>query len=393
MCDTPKRSIWPAIERAVVLILAVIFLAIGFRLCRYTPTDAIEEECETATVLEVLDTYEEAAIEGGTPTTYVIFRAEMTSGEQKGEVLEMQQSIEPMVLPKPDPVQPGDRILVLDAHQMGLDTDYQWIYGSANRIPGMLWLAGAFLALVVVIGRWKGVATVISLLVTFAALFGLYIPSILMGRNIYWTTIVISLYVILASLALLGGLNRKTLCAVIGNFGGLLVTGVLALFVNQALKITGMLDTEYTFLTMLSSDVSIDLRGVVWGGILIGSLGAIMDVSMSITSAMYELSFEVGRHNRRRMITAGMNIGKDAIGTMTNTLILAYIGGSMALVLLFTAYNRNPLIMLNFEMIVVEVVQAIVGSIGILFAVPITVLTAAWLFQGNMADEPQNEET
>ena len=82
-----------------------------------------------------------------------------------------------------------------------------------------------------------------------------------------------------------------------------------------------------------------------------------------------------------------MNIGRDAIGTMTNTLILAYLGGSMAVVLLFTAYNRNPLMMLNFEMIVVEVVQAIVGSIGILFSVPITVLLAAWLFRGNMRAE------
>ncbi|MGI5893015.1 MAG: YibE/F family protein [Candidatus Merdivicinus sp.] len=387
MNSTSPKSIWPVLERVAVLILSLLLLWIGLKTSRYTPTDAVQEECETATVLEVMDTYEEAATEGATPTTYVIFRAKMTSGEQKGEVLEMQQSIEPMILPKPDPVQPGDRILVLDAYQMGLTTDYQWIFGGQNRIPGMIWLTAAFLALVILIGRWKGVATVISLLITFAALFGLYIPSILMGRNIYWTTIVISLYVILSSLALLNGLNGKTLCAVIGNFGGIVVAGLLALIVNHALKITGMLDTEYTFLTMLSSDVSIDLRAVVWGGILIGSLGAIMDVSMSITSAMYELSFEVNRKNIKRMITAGMNIGRDAIGTMTNTLILAYIGGSLALVLLFTAYNRNPLMMLNFEMIVVEVVQAVVGSIGILFAVPITVLIAAWLFQKNMSEE------
>lgn len=383
----PRKSIWPAVERAFVLLLSALFLLIGWRVCRYQPTDAVEEECETATVVEVVDRYEESVVEGSA-TEVIIFRARMTSGEYEGQVLEMQQTIEPMVLPKPDPVAEGDRILVLDAHQMGLDTEYQWIYGGQNRIPGMIWLAAAFLLLVVVIGRWKGVATVIALLITFAALFCVYIPAILTGRNVYASTIVVSFFVILSSLALLGGLNRKTLCAVAGNIGGVAVAGVLALIVNSALKITGILDTEYTFLMMLSGDVSIDLRGVVWGGILIGSLGAIMDVSMSITSAMYELSFEVGGPGgTKRMIAAGMNIGRDAIGTMTNTLILAYLGGSMAVVLLFAAYNRNPLMMLNFEMIVVEVVQAIVGSIGILFSVPITVLLAAWLFRGNMRAE------
>ena len=382
MEQKPRRSIWPAVERALVLMLSLLFLFTGWRLCRYQPTDAVEEECETATVLEILDRYEESAVEGAL-TQYIIFSARMTSGELKGQIVEMQQTIESMILPRPDPVEEGDRILVMDAHQMGLTTDYQWIYGGQNRIPGMLWLAGAFLLLVVVIGRWKGVATVIALLTTFAALFCIYIPAILNGRNIYAATVIISLFIILSSLALLNGLNRKTLCAAAGNFRGVIVAGGLALIVNSALKITGMLDTDYTFLTMLSGDVSIDLRGVVWGGILIGSLGAIMDVSMSITSAMYELSFEVRRGDVRRLIAAGMNIGRDAIGTMTNTLILAYMGGSLAVVLLFTAYNRNPLMMLNFEMIVVEVVQAIVGSIGILFSVPITVLLAAGLFRGN----------
>ena len=117
----PRKSIWPAVERAFVLLLSALFLLIGWRVCRYQPTDAVEEECETATVVEVVDRYEESVV-GGSATEVIIFRARMTSGEYEGQVLEMQQTIEPMVLPKPDPVAEGDRILVLDAHQMGLDT-------------------------------------------------------------------------------------------------------------------------------------------------------------------------------------------------------------------------------------------------------------------------------
>jgi len=124
----------------------------------------------------------------------------------------------------------------------------------------------------------------------------------------------------------------------------------------------------------------------VWGGILIGSLGAIMDVSMSISSAMQELSNEMRDKNFINMVHSGMNIGRDAIGTMTNTLILAYVGSSLAIILLFTAYNRNLLVLINFEMIVVEIIQSIVGSIGILLAVPVTVFFAAWIFNKKSKD-------
>lgn len=105
-----------------------------------------------------------------------------------------------------------------------------------------------------------------------------------------------------------------------------------------------------------------------------------MDVAMSIASAMNELSDHMQKRSFSKMLKSGMNIGKDAIGTMTNTLILAYIGGSLAMVLLLTAYNRNVLYLFNLEMIVVEVMQAVVGSMGILFAVPLTAVFAAYIF-------------
>ena len=126
--------------------------------------------------------------------------------------------------------------------------------------------------------------------------------------------------------------------------------------------------------------IRINLPAVIWGGILIGALGAIMDVAMSISSAMEELSEKMRDKSYSSMVASGMNIGKDAIGTMTNTLILAYVGSSIAMVLLFMAYNRNLLVLFNLEMIVVEILQAILGSMGILFAVPATVFFAAWIY-------------
>ena len=122
------------------------------------------------------------------------------------------------------------------------------------------------------------------------------------------------------------------------------------------------------------------MQALVWSGIVISALGAIMDISMSIASAMNELNEEMKNKNFIKLFKSGMNIGKDAIGTMTNTLILAYIGASMTTVLLLFSYNKNLLYIFNIEMISVEVLQAIIGSIGILCAVPITAAFGSWLF-------------
>jgi len=111
-----------------------------------------------------------------------------------------------------------------------------------------------------------------------------------------------------------------------------------------------------------------------------GSLGAVMDVAMSLASSINELSINMKDKSFSKMVKSGFNIGKDAIGTMSNTLILAYIGSSLATVLLLTAYNKNPLYLFNLEMIIVEILQAIIGSLGILFAVPLTTVLSAYIF-------------
>jgi uncharacterized membrane protein len=152
---------------------------------------------------------------------------------------------------------------------------------------------------------------------------------------------------------------------------------------NGLLGITGNVQEDYLLLISLNENFSIDLKAIVWGSILIGSLGAIMDVAMTISSALQELTDNLEEKSFSILFKSGMNIGKDAIGTMTNTLILAYIGGSMATVILIMAYNMNLLYLFNLEMIVVEVLQAVIGSMGILFAVPITSFSAAYLYSRN----------
>lgn len=367
-------------QQAVTLLLSVIFIVIGALICKYEPLQTTDAEFQRAVVNEVIATTEGPGFHDATVKT-VVFNATILTGKEKGKSFNMTQLLDENSPPVPEIVEKGDRILVIyNEPEEENSTVSGWSYGGVNHTTGVVLLVLGFFALILVIGRTKGISTIIALAITAATVFLIFIPSVLIGKNIYASTIVISLFVILSSLCLLNGWNKKTLCAVVGNSGGILVTGVLALFINKAFGVTGILNSDYLFLTMLEGRVSIDLPALIWGGILIGSLGAVMDVAMSIASAMHELSEQMYEPTFKKLVISGMNIGKDAIGTMTNTLILAYVGGSMATILLFTAYTRDLVLLLNYEMLLVEVIQAVVGSIGILLAVPITVFFSAWVF-------------
>ena len=373
----------PFIQQVITTVLSIIFIIIGSVICDYNAPVTTDEELEHATVIDVITEKTTPGIAGKDCTT-VIFKAEVTTGEFEGKIYNMTQLLDEMSPPVPQRVEPGDDILVLYSEPENPSSLISgWSFAGANNLTGVIWLVIGFLALILIIGRGKGISTIISLVLTVMAVFLVYIPSILLGHNIYVSTIVITLFVILSSLCILNAWNKKTLCAVVGNAGGIFASGILAYLINNAFHITGILDQDYLFLTMLEGGVSINLPALIWGGILVGSLGAIMDVSMSISSAMFELSEQMYEPSYKKLVISGMNIGKDAIGTMTNTLILAYVGGSMATILLFTAYTQDFTILLNYEMLLVEIIQASVGSIGILLAVPITVLFSARVFLKN----------
>lgn len=366
----------------VTLLVSLLLIVLGYWYCK-SDTAIQSNEFYRAEVTRIGETLTEEfyisqdadPIESKT----IFFEAQITGGPHQYKKIVMTQYIDGMHASQPKEITAGDRIIV--SPMPDYDTgEIQWLYVAHNRSTTILLLLLAFFGMILFIGRGKGVATIVSLCLTTMTIFTVYIPSILAGKNIYASTIAVSFFIILMSLILLNGINKKSICAIIGNFGGILVAGALALLMNELLSITGVVGEEYVFLMSIEGDFTIDLRAIVWGGILIGSLGAVMDVAMSIASAMNELSEEMQDKTIPKMVQAGMNIGRDAIGTMTNTLILAYVGSSLATVLLLVAYNNNLLYLFNMEMIVVEVLKAIIGSMGILFAVPITVLVSAYCF-------------
>ncbi len=366
-----------------VLVMSVLFIIIGYNLCKPEIFNSSEGDICKARVVSVgktvLDEFVPEETENTAQNKKIYFNAVLTAGKDKGKTVEAFQYIDYMLPVQSKEVLPGNKIIMINALDPNTNEN-GWQFLEHNRSDYLIWLCVLFFALIVIIGRRKGISTIISLILTALIIFVVYVPSILKGYNVYLSTIVISIYIIFMSIYIINGANKKTLCAIIGNIGGVLIAGMLALLMNNLLNITGVIEEDYVFLMYLETSSPIDLRAIVWGSIVIGSLGAIMDVAMSIASAMHELSETMENKSFNNMLKSGMNIGRDAIGTMTNTLILAYIGGSLATVLLLIAYNKNVLYLFNMEMIVVEVIQAIVGSIGILFAVPVTAAFSAYIF-------------
>ncbi|MGB4985341.1 MAG: YibE/F family protein [Erysipelotrichaceae bacterium] len=293
------------------------------------------------------------------------------------------QTIDDTMSAPPQQVQLNNKIFITNYDDINSQY-YNFI--EYNRSSYTIIIFAIFGLLIILIGRKKGLYTVLSLVFTAGIIFYYMLPAILNGANIYLVSTLTSIYIILVTLILLNGLNKKTLCAIIGNSAGVTLAGLLTVWFSNLYKLTGLVKTDYTYLLQLESGVKIDLLGIVFAAVIIGSVGAIMDIAMSLSSAMHEIS-EASNNTitQSNLFKAGLNIGRDIIGTMTNTLILAYIGSSLGQILLLLAYQSNFFFIINSEMIVVDILQAIIGSLGILLCVPLTITICSIVYSKRRA--------
>ena len=202
------------------------------------------------------------------------------------------------------------------------------------------------------------------------------IPAILNGQNIYIWSIVTCVYITVMTLVLIEGLNVKCFAAGVGCVGGVLVAGALELLLRDQIKMSGVLDSEWLYLYNLRKDNPIDLKAIIFAMIIVGAVGAVMDVAMSIASSLCEINEKSLDLPARELLKSGLTIGRDIMGTMANTLVLAYIGSALCCMLLMVTYSSNVSQILNREQIAVEILQALAGSIGILAALPLTAITS-----------------
>lgn len=228
-----------------------------------------------------------------------------------------------------------------------------------------------FLLSIILVGGKQGIKAILGLLVTILAIFFILIRGVYNGGNAIFLSIFTSMIIIVLTFFIIGGISKKIITAAIGTLGGVISSGIIATIFNYLAKMSGACEDAIQ-LSINMQTVNFDFRDLLFAGIIIASLGACMDVGMSIASSLDEIKNKTKTIEWKELFTSGMNIGRDVIGTMTNTLILAYVGGSITLILLFLACNMNLQEILNKEVIAQEIISAIAGSMGVVFTVPIT---------------------
>lgn len=283
--------------------------------------------------------------------------------------------------------QVGTRVIVrLDLDDAG--NPYVLSIPNYDRGTVLLAMVGVFALILVLIGGKKGIMALLGLLYTLAGVWFLLIPMVLRGAPPIPSAVAVAALTAAASLLLLTGFSRKTLCAGLGCICGVAAAGLFAWIVGKLTPISGFNMGEAEDLVLRAGEQPLEIRGLLISGILIASLGAVMDVAMSISSACSELLALDPKITAGRLFRSGMNIGRDAMGTMANTLILAFAGASFNLLLLFQVYGYPMIQIFNSDAMAIELIQSISGSVGILLTVPLVSLFAALLLTRSSPKKP-----
>jgi len=268
-------------------------------------------------------------------------------------------------------IEPGDRV-VLQSSGRG---DYAVV--DYDRSRPLLILIALFAAVVIGFARWRGFTSLIGLAVSFAVLLLFVLPAIQQGEPPLAVAVVGSAAIMFAVIYLTHGISVSTSVAVLGTLASLALTGLLGLLVTNAMRLTGAGTDETAILSNLL--VGVDLRGLLLAGIIIGTLGVLDDVTITQTSIVNELTLADPTLPARRLYTSALRVGRAHAAAVVNTIILAYAGASLPLMLLFVAGGARPMDVITTQAIAAEIVRGIIGTLGLIAAVPITTALAAWI--------------
>ncbi|WP_405479877.1 YibE/F family protein [Streptomyces sp. NBC_00009] len=278
----------------------------------------------------------------------------------------------------------GQKVIV--AYAPDAPKELQYSVTDVNRRLPMALLAGIFALAVVVVGRLRGVMALVALAISFMVLTFFILPAILQGSNPLVVAVVGASAIMLIALYLCHGLTARTSVAVLGTLVSLVLIGLLgSLFIGWA-ALTGNTDDNTGLIHGLYP--SIDMSGLLLAGVIIGSLGVLDDVTVTQTSAVWELHQADPTMGRRGLYRAGIRIGRDHIASVVNTLVLAYAGAALPLLLLFSIAQSSVGTVANSELVAVEIVRTLVGSIGLVASVPVTTALAALVVSADRPGSP-----
>lgn len=258
------------------------------------------------------------------------------------------------------------------------------------RVPGELLLAGLFVVFLVLFAGHTGIRAILSFALTVLAIWKLLVPMYLNGYNPIWVGLAINLLLTTLIIALVYGFDRRCASAVSGSFLGILVTCVLGVIFTDLFKIHGAV-MSYSESLLYAGYQHLNLTQIFMASIFLGSSGAVMDLSVDITSAVHEVVQKKPDITPWEAVKSGMNVGRAAMGTMTTTLLLAYSGGYIALLMVFMAQGTPTEHIFNYKYVAAEMIHTVIGSFGLVSVAPFTAMCAGLLLKGKLKDSEGNK--
>lgn len=350
------------------LFFIITFLAPAFAGAQEVHQDV--HEVVKAEVLEVVRE-EQREITGTSATTLEQeVRVILQEGERAGEVATVVNEVVRL--------EPGDKIFV--NRMVAIDGTETVTYSDFERRPVLAFLGLLFVAALVFFSRWHGVRALASLALSICAIFFVLVPALLAGYDATLTSIGIAAIVL--ALALFGthGFNPATTIAFGGTFGAVIITGLIAYPAVHIMGLTGFSDDASVYLNFATNG-QLDLVGLLLGAIIIGILGALDDVAITQVSVVQELKAANASYGFSKLYNRASVVGRNHIGSIVNTLALAYAAVSLPLILLYAKTDSSWLTIVNQEVVAAELLRIIIGSLGLILAVPATTLVAAWYYQ------------
>ena len=356
------------------LVLLALFLLLVVRLNQVDKVALVSREGQTFEKGVVTEILQDNVQPDGSRVGEQVVRVLMKTGELKGREIETTSS-SGFLFGAPCTV--GMKVVVMQS--LAGDTVVSSVYAQDREFQ-ILAFAALYLLALCLIGGWQGAKGALGLVFTFGCILWVYLPLVYRGWSPFWSAVLVCAVTAVVTLWLVGGPTRKTLVATAGTVAGVVMAGVAASLFSFSTGITGWNVSDIESLMTLWSTADIQVGGLLFSGLLISSLGATMDVAMSIASSMAEVQAQTPDISRRALFQAGMRVGRDMMGTDSNTLILAFAGGSVSMLVLDYAYDLPWLQIINSNNIGIAVMQGLAGSFGVVLSVPVTVALAMLLY-------------
>ncbi|OIO15097.1 hypothetical protein COV53_03640 [Candidatus Gottesmanbacteria bacterium CG11_big_fil_rev_8_21_14_0_20_37_11] len=344
-------------------------------------TNSSFEETLVGKVVKVLEE-KKIEVEGQEPTQYQKLEVLITEGSLKDKTINIE--VGDIATVNQQKYQPDEEVVI--TYTKGFDNEDVFYITDYVRHKSLVWLFVIFVILTVVIGKWRGISSIFGMGLSFLVIFKYILPSISQGADPINTSIIGSLFIIPISFYLSHGFNKKTTVAVVGTLIALVITGLLAKTYIEVARLTGFASEEAAFLQVAKQGV-MNMKGLLLAGIIIGVLGVLDDITISQSAVVFQLKKTNPSIKQGELYKAAMNVGQDHIASMVNTLVLVYTGAALPLFLLFINNPKPFHQTINFEPVAEEIVRTLVGSIGLILAVPITTFIASFIAQGGEKNE------